>query len=207
VALFGLRLTCLSAARELSVNGRIQPAHGNAVVVAVARSGTHSFSKQPCDAIRLAAGLGVEGDSHMGSTVKHQSRVRRDPTMPNLRQVHLIHAELVEELRGQGFAISPGDIGENVTTRGIDLLALTAGSRLRLGQAAVIEITGLRNPCVQLDRFMPGLMAATLNRDVDGTVTRKAGVMAIVVNGGEVRSGDDIEVDLPPHPHHPLAPV
>jgi MOSC domain-containing protein YiiM len=143
----------------------------------------------------------------LGSTVKHRSRVRRDPTMPNLRQVHLIHAELFEELRGKGSALSPGDIGENVTTRGIDLLALPAGSRLRLGVAALIEITGLRNPCVQLDRFMPGLMAATLDRDVEGTVIRKAGVMAIVLDGGEVRSGDCIEVDLPPHPHHPLAPV
>ena len=181
MAPFGLGLTCLSAARELSVNGTIKPALGNGVVVAVARSGTHSFSKRPCDAIRLVAGLGVEGDAHLGSTVKHQSRVRRDPTMLNLRQVHLIQAELFEELRGQGFAISPGNIGENVTTRGIDLLALPAGSRLRLGVAALIEITGLRNPCVQLDRFMPGLMAATLDRDVDGTVIRKAGVMAIVL--------------------------
>ena len=207
MAPFGLGLTCLSAARELSVNGTIKPALGNGVVVAVARSGTHSFSKRPCDAIRLVAGLGVEGDAHLGSTVKHQSRVRRDPTMPNLRQVHLIQAELFEELRGQGFAISPGNIGENVTTRGIDLLALPAGSRLRLGVAAVIEITGLRNPCVQLDRFMPGLMAATLDRDVDGTVIRKAEVMAIVLAAGEVCSGDIIEVDLPPHPRHPLAPV
>jgi hypothetical protein len=193
------------AARALLVDGAIQ--RGNGVVVAVARSGTHSFSKRRCDAIRLVTGLGVDGDAHLGCTVKHRSRVRRDPTMPNLRQVHLIHAELFEELRGKGFALSPGDIGENVTTRGIDLLALPAGSRLRLGVAALIEITGLRNPCVQLDRFMPGLMAATLNRDVEGTVVRKAGVMAIVLDGGEVRSGDCIEVDLPPHPHHPLAPV
>ena len=185
----------------------MQRGHSNGVVVAVARSGTHSFSKPPCDGVRLVAGLGVDGDAHSGSTVKHQSRVRRDPTMPNLRQVHLIHAELFEELRHRGFAISPGDIGENVTTRGIDLLALPAGARLRLGAAALIEITGLRNPCVQLDRFMPGLMAATLDRDADGNVIRKAGVMAIVLNGGEVRSGDDIEVDMPPDPHHPLAPV
>jgi len=127
--------------------------------------------------------------------------------MPNLRQVHLIHAELFEELRRGGFSISPGDIGENVTTRGIDLLALPTGARLHLGAAALIEITGLRNPCVQLDRFMPGLMAATLNRNVDGTVIRKAGVMAIVLRDGEVRSGDNIELEMPPHPHHPLAPV
>jgi MOSC domain-containing protein YiiM len=185
----------------------MQRGHSNGVVVAVARSGTHSFSKPPCDRVRLLVGLGVDGDAHSGSTVKHRSRVRRDHTMPNLRQVHLIHAELFEELRRRGLAISPGDIGENVTTRGIDLLALSAGARLRLGAAALIEITGLRNPCVQLDRFMPGLMAATLDRDANGNVIRKAGVMAIVLNSGEVRSGGDIEVDMPPHPHHPLAPV
>jgi MOSC domain-containing protein YiiM len=193
------------AARVLSVDGAVQ--RGNGVVVAVARSGTHSFSKPPCDAIRLVAGLGVDGDAHLGSTVKHRSHVRRDPTMPNLRQVHLIHAELFEELRGKGFALSPGDIGENVTTRGIDLLTLPAGARLRLGASAFIEITGLRNPCLQLDRFMPGLMAATLDRDADGNLIRKAGVMAIVLRDGEVRSGDIIEINMPPHPHHLLAPV
>ncbi len=193
------------AARVLSVDGAVQ--RGNGVVVSVARSGTYSFSKRPCDAIRLVAGLGVDGDAHLGSTVKHRSHVRRDPTMPNLRQVHLIHAELFEELRGKGFALSPGDIGENVTTRGIDLLTLPAGARLRLGASAFIEITGLRNPCLQLDRFMPGLMAATLDRDADGNLIRKAGVMAIVLRDGEVRSGDIIEINMPPHPHHLLAPV
>ena len=193
------------AARALLVDGAIQ--RGNGVVVAVARSGTHSFSKRRCDDIRLVTGLGVDGDAHLGSTVKHRSRVRRDPTMPNLRQVHLIHAELFEELRGKGFALSPGDIGENVTTRGIDLLKLPAGARLRLGASAFIEITGLRNPCLQLDRFMPGLMAATLDRDADGNLIRKAGVMAIVLRDGEVRSGDIIEINMPPHPHHLLAPV
>src|SRR5215212_3161000 len=178
-----------------------------AAVVAVARNGRHAFSKPLADSIRLVAGLGVEGDAHLGTTVKHRSRVRRDPTQPNLRQVHLIHGELHDELRARGFAVSPGDMGENVTTRGLDLLALPAGTRLRLGRAATVEITGLRNPCVQLDDFMPGLMAATLDRDADGNFIRKAGVMAIVITGGEVRAGDAITIDLPPEPHRPLVPV
>jgi MOSC domain-containing protein YiiM len=176
-------------------------------VAAVAFSGTHSFTKPIAERIRLIEGLGVEGDAHLGTTVKHRSRVRRHPTQPNLRQVHLIHGELRDELRARGFAVSPGDMGENVTTRGLPLLALPAGTRLRLGRAATVEITGLRNPCVQLDDFMPGLMAATLDRDPDGNLVRKAGVMAVVLAGGEVHAGDAIEVDLPPAPHRALAPV
>ncbi len=131
----------------------------------------------------------------------------RDATRPNLRQVHLVHAELHDELRAQGFAVAPGDIGENVTTRGLDLLALSAGARLRLGEAAVVEVTGLRNPCVQLDRFQPGLMTAVLDRDERGRLVRKAGVMAVVLAGGDVRPGDPIAVELPPPPHVPLEPV
>ena len=176
-------------------------------VTAVALSGSHSFTKPTVERIRLLEGLGVDGDAHLGTTVRHRSRVRRDPTQPNLRQIHLIHGELHDELRGRGFAVSPGDMGENVTTRGIDLLGLPAGTRLRLGLAATVEITGLRNPCVQLDEFMPGLMAATLDRDADGNLIRKAGVMAIVITGGEVRAGDVIAIDLPPEPHRPLGPV
>jgi MOSC domain-containing protein YiiM len=159
-------------------------------VAAVSRSAGHTFSKAPEDAIRLVAGLGVEGDAHLGETVKHRSRVARDPTQPNLRQVHLIHAELHDELAAAGFEVHAGEMGENVTTRGIALLDLPAGTRLRLGGAAVVEVTGLRNPCVQLDRFQPGLMAAVLDRDEHGALVRKAGVMAIVLAGGEVRPGD-----------------
>jgi MOSC domain-containing protein YiiM len=177
------------------------------VVAAVAQSGTHRFSKPTADAIQLVEGLGVDGDAHFGATVKHRSRVRRDPTQPNLRQVHLIHGELHDELRSRGFPVSPGDMGENVTTRGLDILALPAGTRLRLGSVATVEITGLRNPCSQLDGFMPGLMAATLERDPDGNLIRKAGVMAVVLAGGEVRAGDPIVVDLPMGPHRALAPV
>ncbi len=149
----------------------------------------------------------MEGDAHLGETVKHRSRVARDPSQPNLRQVHLIHAELHDELRATGFVVSAGQMGENVTTRGIDLLGLPTGTRLRLGKTAVVEVTGLRNPCLQLDRFQPGLMAAVLGRDEHGALIRKAGVMAIVLAEGEVRPGDPILVELPPAPHRSLEPV
>jgi hypothetical protein len=177
------------------------------VVAAVSRSPTHTVSKPNQPSIRLVVGLGVDGDAHAGITVKHRSRVARDPSQPNLRQVHLVHGELHDELDAQGFVLAAGQIGENVTTRGIDLLALPAGTRLRLGDTAVVEVTGLRNPCVQLDGIQPGLMAATLGRDEHGKLVRKAGVMTIVLAGGDVRPGDAIHVELPPPPHRPLAPV
>lgn len=178
-----------------------------AAVTAVSSSATHSMSKPNRPAIRLLPGLGVEGDAHQGTTVRHRSRVARDPSQPNLRQVHLVHAELHDDLRPQGFEVKPGQMGENVTTRGVALLALPTGTQLRLGATAVIEITGLRNPCAQLDGLQPGLMAATLERDDAGRLVRKAGVMAVVLAGGEVRPGDPIEVELPPPPHRPLEPV
>jgi MOSC domain-containing protein YiiM len=177
------------------------------IVVAVSRSATHTMSKPTQTSIRLLTGLGVEGDAHAGETVKHRSRVARDPSQPNLRQVHLLHAELHDELADSGFAISPGQMGENVTTRGLDLLALPTSSRLHLGATAVVEVTGLRNPCAQLDGIHPGLMAATLDRDEHGKLIRKAGVMAIVLADGDIRPGDPIRVELPPEPHRPLAPV
>lgn len=178
-----------------------------AQVVAVARSSEHSFSKPVVDAVTLLAGLGVEGDAHMGRTVKHRSRVAADPTQPNLRQVHLIHEELMDELRAAGFDVGPGVMGENVTTRGIDLLGLPRGARLRLGAAAVIEVTGLRNPCLQLDTYQPGLTRAVLEKAPDGGLIRKAGVMAIVLTGGVVRAGDPIAVELPAPPHQRLERV
>jgi MOSC domain-containing protein YiiM len=177
------------------------------IVTAVSRSAAHTFSKTTHDRILLVAGLGVEGDAHAGETVKHRSRVARDPTQPNRRQVHLLHAELHDELRAAGFVVSAGQMGENVTTRGVDLLALPGGARLHLGATAVVEVTGLRNPCVQLDHFQPGLMAATLGRDEHGRLIRKAGVMAVVVAGGEVRPGDPVRVERPRRPHRPLACV
>ena len=175
-----------------------------ATVTAVGRAAGHAFSKPVRDRIRLLAGLGVEGDAHLGRTVQHRSRVARDPTAPNLRQVHLIAAELHDELTVRGFAVAPGDLGENVTTRGVDLVALPAGARLRLGAAAVVAVTGLRNPCAQLDAFAPGLMRAVLDRDDAGRLVRKAGVMAVVVAGGDIRPGDPIGVELPPRPHAAL---
>ena len=170
-------------------------------VVAVARSPDHSFSKRVEAQIALLAGLGVEGDAHCGATVKHRSRVASDPTQPNLRQVHLIQAELFDELAAAGFEVAAGLMGENITTRGLDLLALPQGARLRLGADAVIEVTGLRNPCAQLDNYQPGLTRAVLDRGPDGELVRKAGVMAVVLRGGMVGPGDLIVVELPALPH------
>ncbi|MGE3269129.1 MAG: MOSC domain-containing protein [Chloroflexota bacterium] len=177
------------------------------VVTAVSRSSGHTMTKPNQDGIKLLTGLGVEGDAHQGVTVKHRSRVARDPNQPNLRQVHLIHAELHDELAASGFDVTAGLMGENVTTRGVDLLGLPTGAKLRLGATALVEITGLRNPCAQLDKLRPGLMAATLDRDADGNLIRKAGIMGVVLADGEVRPGDSIQVELPPEPHRPLEAV
>jgi MOSC domain-containing protein YiiM len=177
-----------------------------AEVVAVSAKPRHGVDKTNRAVIRLLAGQGVEGDAHCGATVKHRSRWRRDPSQPNIRQVHLLHAELFEELAGQGFAVTPGLMGENVTTRGIDLLGLPAGAILRLGEAAKVRVTGLRNPCYQLDRLQQGLMAACLERRGDDLI-RKAGVMGVVLTGGEVRAGDRIAVELPEGPRTPLIAV
>jgi len=172
-------------------------------VAAVHLSESHTFSKPYASSIRLLEGLGVEGDAHAGETVKHRSRVARDPSQPNLRQIHLIHGELHDELNARGFSVAPGDMGENITTRGLNIPALPTGTQLRLGGSALIEVTGLRNPCAQLDRFQAGLMQAVLARDADGKLIGRAGIMAIVLAGGEVRPGDPIEVILPALPHRP----
>lgn len=176
-------------------------------VIAVARDAAHRFSKCEVDSIRLLAGLGVEGDAHLGRTVQHRSRVAADPTQLNLRQVHLVHAELFDELAGKGFAIAPAQLGENVTTRGVDLLGLPRGTRLHLGSDAVIEVTGLRNPCAQIDDFRSGLLKAVLDKAPDGSLIRKSGIMGIVLTGGTVRAGDPIRVELPPEPLQPLERV
>ena len=173
----------------------------NAFVTAVSRSKKHTFSKSNCKSIRLLEGLGVKGDAHMGKTVKHRSRVAADPTQPNLRQVHLIHAELHDELNASGFEVSAGDMGENITTRGINLLGLPRGTQLLIGEEVVLELTGLRNPCAQLDAFQKGLMKAVLDRDKEGNLVRKAGVMSVVLAGGEVKVDDLIRVELPSEPH------
>lgn len=173
-------------------------------VVAVAKDKNHNFSKQLTRQIDLLAGLGVAGDAHEGTTVKHRSRVAVDPTQPNLRQVHLIHSELFDELRGKGFSVKPADLGENITTNGIDLLALPKDTLLRIGDTVALKVTGLRNPCAQIEHFMPGLISAVLGRGPNNEVIRKTGVMAVVQSGGPVRPGDSITVELPPVPHHPL---
>ncbi len=177
------------------------------IITAVSLSPEHTFSKPNQSHIRLIAGVGVEGDAHSGVTVKHRSRVKRDPIQPNLRQVHLIHAELHDELNAQGFHVSAGQMGENITTRGVDLLGLPTGTRLHLGNEAVIEITGLRNPCVQLDNFQDGLLKACLDHDAEGNLVRKAGVMGIVLVGGEVFPNDSIRVEYSEGIHQSLLPV
>lgn len=176
-------------------------------VLAVHRSAVHEFSKEPVDEIELVAGLGVAGDAHMGAQVQHRSRVAADPSQPNLRQVHLIHAELFTHVAAQGYEVAPGQLGENITTEGIDLLDLPVGTVLRIGGEALVSLTGLRNPCQQIDAFLDGLLGAVLDRDDAGRLRRLAGVMSVVVHGGVVRPGDAIEVALPPEPHRPLERV
>jgi MOSC domain-containing protein YiiM len=176
----------------------------DATVTAVSASSEHSFSKPNRESITLLAGLGVAGDAHAGVTVKHRSRVAQDPNQPNLRQVHLIHQELFAEVGERGFAVVAGDLGENITTKGIELLLLPVGTLLRIGSAAVVEVTGLRNPCLQIDNFQDGLLKWLAGRDEAGRIIRKAGIMGIVLRGGQVRPGDVIRAELPPEPHRPL---
>lgn len=178
-----------------------------AIVISVSSNAAHGFSKHVAPRIHLLAGLGVEGDAHCGTTVKHRSRVAQNPEQPNLRQVHILHEALFEELRALGFDVQPGQIGENITTRGIDLLALPTGAELHIGQSAVVRITGLRNPCEQLNQFQPGLTAAVLGRTPEGTLVRKAGVMGVVLEGGTVSPYDPITIKLPAGPHRALERV
>lgn len=176
-------------------------------VVAVSQDDRHRFSKAPAEQINLIAGHGVQGDAHAGATVKHRSRVRRNKAQPNLRQVHLMHAELFDELAGQGFEVEPGQLGENITIRGLDLLNLPTGTLLRIGAEAVVQVTGLRNPCVQIDRFQAGLLKAVLIKDEDGRLVRKAGIMGVVVHGGAISPADPVTVELPAPPHAALEPI
>lgn len=176
-------------------------------VVAVSKDGEHRFSKPLVDAVTLVAGWGIEGDAHAGTTVRHRSRVARDPSQPNLRQVHLLHAELFDEVAEAGFSVEPGQMGENVTTSGVDLLGLPEGAVLHLGEDASVRVTGLRNPCQQINGFEPGLLRAVLGRAEDGTVERKGGVMSVVLTGGTVRPGDRIRVEFPDGERRPLQPV
>lgn len=178
-----------------------------AQVVAVAKDANHNFSKQLVAEIEIVFGLGVDGDAHKGTTVKHRSRVKADPSQPNLRQVHLIHEELFDEVREKGFTVKPGDLGENITTRGIDLLGLPRGCILHIGSDVKLEVTGLRNPCGQIDAFQKGLLAAVLDKGPNGELVRKSGIMTIVIEGGRVRPGDRITVEPPEGPFLPLERV
>jgi MOSC domain-containing protein YiiM len=178
-----------------------------AEVVAVAKSVTHGFSKQVASSIDVLAGEGVSGDCHSGVTVKHRSRVVRDPTQPNLRQVHLIHSELFDELATQGYTVGPAVLGENITTRGIDLLALPQNALLHIGSTAVVEITGLRNPCQQIDDFQAGLVSKVLIKEQFGNWIRKTGVMGIVKHSGSIFPGDEVVVELPAGQHIPLEKI
>jgi MOSC domain-containing protein YiiM len=175
--------------------------------MAVCRHVLHTFSKQSVDRIQLVEGLGVLGDSHAGATVQHRSRVRQDPNQPNLRQVHLIHGELIEELANAGYTVRPGDLGENVTTAGVDLLGLPQDTLLHLGRTAVVRVTGLRDPCQQINDFADGLLKQVLVPGPDGEVVRKAGVMGVVERGGMVYPDDPIHVELPAGEHRRLERV
>jgi MOSC domain-containing protein YiiM len=196
----------LSAARgPLPATPWAEPARAR--VGALSRSARHAFSKDTAAVLTLLAGVGVAGDCHAGETVQHLSRVRRNPGEPNLRQVHLVAAELYDELSEKGYDVAAGQLGENITTRGLDLLGLTRGTRLQVGPEAVLEVTGLRNPCVQIERFRPGLLAEVLTRDGAGAVVRRAGIMSVVQVGGDIRCGDEITVRTPPPPFVSLSPV
>ncbi len=181
-----------------------EPNQAKASVLAVARDAGHNFSKPVCDSINVVTGLGVEGDAHYGKLIQHLYRIKKEPNDPNLRQIHLIHRELHEELRAKGFDIAPGDMGENVTTQGIDLLGLPRGTVLKFGEEAAVEITGLRNPCYQLNDFREGLMKACLDKAEDGSVIFKSGIMGIILKDGTIKPGDQIRVELPDGPHTPL---
>jgi MOSC domain-containing protein YiiM len=180
---------------------------GRASVVAVSKDGQHRFRKRPCDQITLLAGIGIAGDAHAGVTVQHRSRAARDPAQPNLRQVHLLPREFFDEARAKGYELAPGDLGENVLTQGLDVLTLSRDTLLHIGAQAIVRVTGLRNPCTQIDRFRKGLLKVALGRDENGQVVRKAGAMGVVTSGGIIRPGDLIEVELPAPPHHALEGV
>jgi MOSC domain len=185
---------------------RDEPRTAPGVVAAVSRDAAHQFTKPNVEEIELIAGRGVKGDAHFGETVQHIVRVKEDPTKPNFRQVHLMHGELHDELNARGFDVGPGALGENITTRGLALLSLPRGTRLIIGTEAVVEITGLRTPCKQIERFRTGLLAA-VSQDANGAPLFRSGVMGIVLKGGVVKPGDAIRVELPAEPHQKLGKI
>jgi len=177
---------------------------GRASVVAVSKDGHHRFSKKPCAQIILLEGIGIQGDAHAGVTVQHLHRRARHPAEPNLRQVHLLPREFFDEAREEGYELAPGDLGENVLTQGLDLAGLSPDTLLHIGAGAVVRVTGLRNPCVQIDRFRKGLLKVTSGRDENGQAVRKAGIMRVVTTGGVIRAGDRTDVEPPVPPHRTL---
>jgi hypothetical protein len=228
-------------------------------VASVSSNDSYTFTKPVHDRIVLVAGFGVEGDVHGGVHVRHRFRVAADPTQPNLRQVHLMHEELFAEVGEKGYDVAAGNLGENITTSGLDLLGLPVGTILRFGEgvgesadlaadspaspldevfatagattlneptaraveavrAAVardaghdprpaVIVAGLRNPCGQINGFRPGLLKEVLDRDEDGNLVRKGGVMGVVLRGGAVTPGDPVAAELPPGPWSPLEPI
>jgi len=173
-------------------------------VVAVSKNAEHDFSKKNVESINLIENFGVEGDAHAGKHIKHIFLAKKDPTRKNIRQVHLIQLELLNRLNEKGFTVSSGDLGENITTQGVDLLGLPEGTRLHLGNEAIVELTALRNPCVQIENFQKGLLKEVVGKDDQGNIIRKLGVMGVVVKGGKVTTSDAIEVELPKLPHKEL---
>lgn len=184
-----------------------QELESEGTVVSLSRSAKHRFSKKLEKRLRIVEGHGVEGDAHAGSTVKHRSRVAKDPNQPNLRQVHLIASELLEELSRKGFEIEAGDLGENILTVGIDLIALPKGTRLHIGVSVVLRITGLRNPCPQIEAFQEGLLSQMVEKTKDGSLILKTGIMSVVESGGEIIVGEAIQVELPAMPYVALERV
>jgi len=175
-------------------------------VVAVACDKAHNIVKPLQDKITLIAGLGVKGDAHAGKTVQHRYDKARTPDTPNLRQVHLIQSELFDDVAELGMVVEPGQMGENITTRGIDVLALSRGTQLQIGEA-LIEVTGLRNPCKYLNQIAPGLLKACIGKWEDGTILPKTGIMGVVINGGDIKPGDDIHIMATDRPYERLKPV
>lgn len=174
-------------------------------MVAVSVDGKHRFSKTSRPSIALTSGHGIEGDAHYGPFVRHRYLARRDPSAPNLRQVHLIPSELFDALRTSGYEVHPGDLGENIATVGLALESLPLGTILLLGASATLQLTGLRTPCVLIDRFKSGL-----RKRLEGDAARprfRAGVMATVTKGGDVSPGDRIRTVLPAPPHQALPPL
>jgi MOSC domain-containing protein YiiM len=172
-------------------------------VVAVHRKEEYGVFKEIQESVHLVKGFGVQGDAHMGTLVQHRYNKKQNPNQPNLRQVHLIQAELFDDLKELGLIVKPGEMGENITTRNIDIINLPLDTKLHLGDSAILQLTGLREPCGQLNTVQKGLKNAVL----DESGKSRVGVMSVVLRGGAVKADDLIRVELPSEPHQDLQPV